>query len=72
MDGRGPFGMPALPHGRKLFLTVAMSLLGLLTVIRLIAEVVAGIGGWPPYLLGIAVIIVMIVMVRRTPTKRKT
>lgn len=72
MDGRGPFGIPPIPQGRKLFLTVAMSVLTLLTVMRLIAELMAGSNDWPYYLLGAAATLTMIVMVRRTPTKGKT
>jgi bacteriorhodopsin len=71
MVERGPFGLPALPAKRKLFLTVAMSVLGILTLIRLLVEVVTGSSDWPYYLLGIVAVTVMIFMVRRTPTKRK-
>lgn len=69
MDGRGPFGLPAMPPRRKLFLTIAMSVLALLTVIRLFASSVAGSPGWPADLLGVAAAVAMLVMVRRTPTR---
>jgi hypothetical protein len=69
MDGRGPFGIPAMPPRRKLFLTIAMSVLALLTIIRLIASSIAGSPDWPADLLGVAASIAMIVMVRRTPTR---
>lgn len=69
MVERGPFGLPAMPARRKLVLTVAMSLLGVLTLVRLLVEVVTGNSEWPYSLLGIAAVLVMILIVRRTPTK---
>lgn len=58
-----------MPARRKLVLTVAMSLLGVSTLVRLLVEVVTGNSEWPYSLLGIAAVLVMILIVRRTPTK---
>lgn len=69
MVERGPFGLPAMPAGRKLAVTIGMSLLGLLSAALLIFELAAGSGDWPNYLVGMVVMAVMIVLVRRVPTK---
>jgi hypothetical protein len=69
MVERGPFGLPAMPARRKLVLIIGMSFLGILTLVRLLVEVITGSSGWPYSLLGIAAVLVMILIVRRTPTK---
>jgi hypothetical protein len=58
-----------MPARRKLVLITGISLLGVLTLVRLLVEVATGSSGWPYSLLGIAAVLVMILIVRRTPTK---